>query len=269
MAQRESLAWTGPGERLRRAMPASPDALLAAAAELRPAASLVAAPGALRGVVLEADGRRVATEVLADVLGPWWRARWLEALGSVDARAPVYDDVEAVAAAGLDPVPPPRSLRARCGHGADAGVAWCVHATVVAEALALLLDDGRLEGLLRLRGLPEGQAPLVLAAERPDAAAQASVVPAGEDDVDDSAFWGGAGQAAAPLVEPWQEAPAAILRLGPLPAARGQAHAVEPLVAHYRRVRDAVAGLVRTEPRPRVRRHASRASDAPSQEKEA
>lgn len=276
MAYRAAGSFPLPGDRLRRAMPPGGRPLGAGGPGPEAVERASVEAGALRGVVREPGGERVAVFVLADLLGPWWRARWLEEVGPEAALDPGDARHEALAAAGMDPVPPPRSLRARCTHPADVAAAWCEHAAALAERLALALDGGRLELLWRLRGLTGGDAPITLAAERraPADGAERATAAGEESAVDDHAFWGSLTEPLSDPVEVWREAPAAILRLGPLPAARGQAQAVEPLVAHYRRVRDALSALMTADARaasaamPRRRQQTAPGPDAPSQEKD-
>jgi hypothetical protein len=117
--------------------------------------------------------------------------------------------------------------------------------------VAARLDEGRWELLWHLRGLQDARTVPPVAPTPVPTAAVATIADATEDEeaaVDLTAFWGDVPPPSAPAVVPWEEAPAAILRLGPLPTARGQAGAVEPILAHYRRVRDALRALAPPAP---------------------
>lgn len=273
--------WPGPGERLRLAVAAG----RADTPALGSVRDLRVRPGAVEGVVVGRGGASFPVTLLADLLGPVWRSRWLEAMADPGEPAPTGPTpgdprVERAAAGGLDPVPPAGSLRARCTCAAFTRALWCGHAAALAEAVAGRLDAGRWEVLWRLRGLDGGQVLLPVGPAgpvRPDGEERAPGGEGVEDGADDSAFWGTEVGPEPPPVEPWLEAPAALLRLGPLPAARGQADAVEPIVAHYRRVRDAVraieaparAGAVRSTAPPTPvasSRRAPRRRPRPSQE---
>ncbi len=255
-------AWPGPGERWRRAaLTGRPDV-----APRGPVRDVRAGPGMVEGTATGAGGAVLSVALLVDLLGPAWRGRWLSALAAAGAgRGPEPGDgrVEKAARAGHDPVPPPGSVRARCGCRDWIERGWCGHCLALAEVVAAALDGGAWDVLWRMRGLTGGQTLLPLAAD--GAAAGEPAAPG--DGVDDSAFWGTDGGAEPPKVRPWEVEPAAIARLGPLPAARGQAAATEPILAHYRRVRDALHGpatAARQGPRgPR------RGGPSPSQENEA
>lgn len=239
--------WPGPGDRLRRAAGAG----RADTPALGSVRDLRVRPGAVEGVVAGRGRATFPVTLSADLLGPLWQSRWLEAMadpGEPPPVAPTPGDprVERAAAEGFDPVPPAGSLRARCTCARFGRARWCGHAAAVVEAVAGRLDDGHLELLWRLRGLDGSQALLPVGPAAPVGADGEARAPGGEgveDGADDSAFWGLDAGPQPPPVEPWQEAPAALLRLGPLPAARGQTAAVEPIVAHYRRVRDAVRAI--------------------------
>jgi hypothetical protein len=232
-------AWPGPGERWRRSIRDArprPDAVAPLAESVR---ELRVRPGAVVASVAAGE-ERFAVALLVDVLGPAWRRRWLDAVGAgTDGEAgearPGDPRVEAAAALGLDPVPPHGSVRSRCACRAHEAEGWCGHAAAVSEAVAERLDAGRWELLWHLRGLQSAQTRLSIA-QAEGGGEPEEPGPA----VDDSAFWGTPERPVLPEVEAWREAPAALLRLGPLPAARGQGAAVEPILAHYRRVRDAV-----------------------------
>jgi hypothetical protein len=149
------------------------------------------------------------------------------------------DDAKAdrvAAEGGPDPVPGRGGLMPRCDCGRAAGTAGCGHARLLAEAVADALAAGRTSLLALARGLGgEGWERV-----QPGAGAPAGGEAAAPSLLDDLAFWGSGEMPAVPDAPAWQTLPLAIERLGPLPAARGQAAATAPVLSHYRRVRDAL-----------------------------
>jgi hypothetical protein len=247
MPGRHVADWPQPGERWRRAVLDGRPRLGGPEPTAETVRDLRVRPGLVEGAVDDGAGASWPASLAVDLLGPSWRERFFAALAGevANGEAAAVGQVaaaahtERVAASGLDPVPPPGAVRARCACRAFGEAGWCGHLAALGEAFALRLDAGEGALLWRLRGLDAGQ-------ERGGAegsAAGGDMAPPPDEAVDDRAFWGSDGHLEAPRVEPWDEAPAAVLRLGPLPAARGQAAAVEPILAHYRRVRDAVRTL--------------------------
>lgn len=222
-------------ERWRRAVDR-----LAPAAEGWRVAEMWASPGRIEGRVEGPDGR-YRTALLVDVVGPQWQARWRRAVVGLQAGAEVaLDDPRAdrvAAEGGPDPVPGRGGLMPRCDCGRGEGAAGCGHARLLAEAVADALAAGRTSLLALARGLGGDGWERAL----PRAGAAAGGEGVAPPVLDDQAFWGGGEMPAVPDVPAWQTLPLAVERLGPLPAARGQAAATAPVLAHYRRVRDALA----------------------------
>jgi hypothetical protein len=229
--------------RWRRAVRAGADPARVArgVAAVRGVGEARAEPGRIAAQVDAGDGAPQVVALVLDVVGPAWRERFLRALDlGPDAPPPPPHDPRVaalVAGGGPDPVPPPLAVRPRCACGDAAPAGWCAHACALAERVA--------EGL-------EGRGPDLLWRARGLVAAVAAGGPGGGQGegpslAEAAAFWGDGEAGALPPLVPWREAPAAVVRLGPLPAARGQMRAVEPVLAHYRRVRDSVAALLATD----------------------
>lgn len=219
-----------------------------------------ARPGSLEASVRGSQDEAYQVVLAMDVVGPAWRSRWLAAMG-IDGEGPVPmpDDprAEAAARSGLDPLPAPGAVHPRCTCPDVAPAGWCKHACAVAETAALALDGDDPLLLWRARGI-------VSLARGPgdDAALPAAQTPEpadGREAGSAEAFWGSEGRLPRAALEAWTDEPAAMARLGPLPTARGQQAAAEPVLTHYRRVRDALAALFANDtdgvsPRAKTRR---------------
>lgn len=210
--------------------------------------ALEAAPGTIAAQVAGSRSEPYRVTLRVDLVGPSSRARWLAAMGLGPGDAPPDPRdpriARAIRAGVDDPVPGPGAIWPRCSCPDAAPSGWCKHALAVAEAAAQAMEDDGARALWRARGLEPDEPPAatvapVRAATDGEAAVDAPASP------DATAFWGDEGRwPELPAVAAWVDAPAALQRLGPLPAARGQQAAVEPIATHYRRVRDAVAARV-------------------------
>lgn len=212
---------------------ADPACLTRGLAALAAVGPISARPGSIEATVRAARGDAYTAAIGLDVLGPTFRERWLRA---ATAGATGQGDGPGGDGQLPDAMPAPGALHPRCTCPDAAPSGWCKHACALAEAVALALETHGPDLLWRARGLStDGAGALVLAPPAPTQAAD------GRDAADAAAFWGDdADDSEGQDWQAWTEAPAAFGRLGPLPTARGQTAAADPIVAHYRRVRDSV-----------------------------